>query len=147
MTPTLVPARHVSPARVALVALGLIPVGAVAGGLAGALGATIWISVIDGVRAALDAEVWAVAGAVGAGLGAVILPVAGFTLLRYVPLGRALAETILATAVGGAIGVQFFGGWWLAGPVGGFALAATRLWLLARRRRAALHSAKPDTVS
>jgi hypothetical protein len=136
MTHDIVPARHVSPARVALVAAGLVPVGAVAGGLAGALGVTIWVSVIDSVRAALDPQLWAVAGAVGGALGAVLLPVAGFTLLRYVPLGRALAETIAATAVGGAIGVQLFGDWWLAGPVGGFALAATRLWLLARRRRA-----------
>ena len=66
-------------------------------------------------------------------LGAVILPLAGFTLLRYVPLGRALAETIVATALGGAIGVQFLGGWWLAGPLAGFGVAATRLWALARR--------------
>lgn len=136
MSRDVVPARHTSPARVALVALGLVPLGAVAGALAGALGATIWIAVINGVRDALDTQVWAVAAAVGGVLGAVIMPVAGFTLLRYVPLGRALLETILATAVGGALGIQFLGGWWLAGPVGGFALAATRLWLLARRKRA-----------
>jgi hypothetical protein len=72
---------------------------------------------------------------VGSVLGAVILPVAGFTLLRYVPLGRALAETIAATALGGAIGVQFLGAWWLAGPLVGFGVAATRLWALARRAR------------
>ena len=129
---------EVSPGRVALVALGLIPTGAVAGGLAGALGAAIWISVVDSVRAALDPQVLGFAGMVGAAAGAIILPLAGFTLLRYVPLGRALLETIVATALGGVIGVQFLGEWWLAGPVGGFVLAATRLWLLARRRRRAL---------
>ena len=64
-----------------------------------------------------------------------ILPVAGFTLLRHVPLGRALAETIVATAVGGAIGMQLLGVWWLAGPLAGFGVAATRLWALARRTR------------
>src|SRR5215208_3090643 len=109
MTSEIVPARHVSPARVALVALGLVPLGAIAGGLAGALGVSILVSVIEGVRSALDPQLWGFAGMVGAALGAVILRVAGFTLLRYVPLGRALAETVVATAIGGAIGVQFLG--------------------------------------
>ncbi|HYC33552.1 MAG TPA: hypothetical protein VEB59_14785 [Gemmatimonadales bacterium] len=116
-------------------ALGLIPAGAAAGAIAGALGAAIWISVIDSVRAALDLQVLGLAGIVGAAFGAIMLPLAGFTLLRYVPLGRALLETIVATALGGVLGVQFLGDWWPAGPIGGFALAATRLWLIARRRR------------
>jgi hypothetical protein len=55
------PARGVSPVRVALVALGLIPLGAVAGAVAGALGVTIWLSIIEGVRAAFDPSVWGVA--------------------------------------------------------------------------------------
>jgi hypothetical protein len=129
------PDRRVSPARVALVALGLVPAGAIAGAIAGALGATIWLSVAEGLRAALDPWLWGMAGTVGAALGAVVLPIAGLTVLRYVPLGRALAETILATALGGAVGVQFLGGWWLAGPLLGFGLAATRLWAIARRAR------------
>jgi hypothetical protein len=120
-----------------LVGLGLIPLGAAAGALAGALGVTIWLSIIQGVRAAFDPAAWWVAGAIGGALGAVILPIAGFTLLRYVPLGRALAETILATAVGGVVGIQFLDNWWLAGPLAGFALAAARLWALARHRRQA----------
>jgi hypothetical protein len=128
-------ARTVIPSRVMLVALGLIPAGAVAGALAGALGAMIWVTAAEGLNAAPLPLVMGVAGIVGAVLGAVILPVAGFTLLRYVPSGRALAETIVATALGGAIGVQFLGGWWLAGPLVGFAVAATRLWALARRTR------------
>jgi hypothetical protein len=128
-------ARTVIPSRVALVALGLIPAGAVAGALAGALGAMIWATAAEGLRMAPIPLLMGVAGIFGAVLGAVILPVAGFTLLRYVPLGRALAETIVATALGGAIGVQFLGGWWLAGPLAGFAVAATRLWALARRTR------------
>lgn len=69
-------------------------------------------------------------------VGLVLIPIAGFTLLRYVPIGHALAETILATAVGGAVGVQFLGGWWLVGPLAGFGLAAVRLWALAPRKRA-----------
>jgi hypothetical protein len=127
--------RHVSPPRVALVALGLVPLGALAGAIAGALGVTIWLSVAEGLGSALDPLAWGMAGSVGAALGAVLLPIAGLTVLRYVPLGRALGETILGTAVGGALGVQFLGGWWLAGPLVGFGLAAIRLWALARRAR------------
>lgn len=128
-------ARRVIPSRVALVALGLIPAGAVAGALAGALGAMIWLAAAEGFLAAPVPLLLGVGGILGAILGAVILPVAGFTLLRYVPLGRALAETIVATALGGAIGVQVLGAWWLAGPLAGFGVAAARLWALARRAR------------
>jgi hypothetical protein len=132
---TLPSQRRVIPSRVALVALGLIPAGAAAGGLAGALGAMIWLTAAEGLHAAPIPLFLGVAGIFGGMLGAVILPVAGFTLLRYVPLGRALAETIVATALGGAIGVQLLGAWWLAGPLAGFGVAATRLWALARRAR------------
>jgi len=127
--------RRLIPSRVALVALGLIPAGAAAGALAGALGAMIWLAAAAGLHATAVPFLLGVAGIFGAILGAVILPVAGFTLLRYVPLGRALAETIVATALGGAIGVQLLGAWWLAGPLAGFGVAATRLWALARRAR------------
>jgi hypothetical protein len=126
----------VIPSRVALVALGLIPAGAVAGALAGALGATIWLTVVHGLDAAPMPLLVGAAGIAGGILGAVIVPLAGFTLLRYVPLGRALAETIVATALGGAIGVGLLGGWWLAGSLVGFGVAAIRLWTLARRARA-----------
>jgi hypothetical protein len=131
-----VPARRVSPARVALVAIGLVPVGAVAGGLAGALGVTVWVTVTEGIRQAFDPQVWLVAGVVGGVLGAVLLPVAGFTLLRRAPLGRVLAETILGTALGGAIGalVTVTGSGWLTGALIGFAASAAHLWWQARRR-------------
>jgi hypothetical protein len=131
--PVLSHERRVSPGRVVLVGLGLIPVGGVAGGLAGALGVTIWLAAVHGLRAAIDPQMWAVAGLVGFVLGAALLPVAGLTALRRVPLGRVLAETILATALGGAIGVQTLGAWWLAGPLAGFGLAVARLWVRARR--------------
>ena len=82
------PDRRVSPARVTLVALGLVPAGAVAGALAGALGVTIWVGVTEGLAHAFDLGAWFVAGAVGGALGAVLLPLVGFTLLRRAPLGR-----------------------------------------------------------
>ena len=59
------PERQVSPTRVVVVTLGLIPTGAAAGALAGALGVTIWVSFVDGIRAALYPQLWTVAGLVG----------------------------------------------------------------------------------
>jgi hypothetical protein len=130
------PDRRVSPARVALVALGLVPTGAVAGGLAGAIGVSIWVAITQGIAQAFDPRVWAFAGMFGAALGAVLLPIAGFTLLRRAPLGRVLAETILGTALGGALGALGYpvGMGWLGGALAGFAVAAAHLWWKARRQ-------------
>ena len=127
--------RRVSPARVTLVALGLVPVGAVAGFVAGALGVSIWSGLTEGLPLAFDVGSWLVAGAVGAALGAVLLPLAGFTLLRRAPLGRVLLETILGTALGGAIGgvMSPFGAGWFTGALAGFALSVGHLWWKARR--------------
>jgi hypothetical protein len=127
--------RRVSPARVTLVALGLVPAGAVAGALAAALGVSIWVAATEGVAHAFSVGAWFVAGAVGGGLGAVLLPLAGFTLLRRVPLGKVLLETILGTALGGAIGaVMSVGAGWFTGALAGFALSVGHLWWRARRR-------------
>ena len=128
--------RRVSPARVTLVALGLVPAGAVAGFVAGALGVGIWVAVTEGVAHAFDPATWLVAGSVGAGLGAVLLPLAGFTVLRRAPLGKVLLETILGTALGGAIGAVLspFGVGWFTGALAGFALSVGHLWWRARRR-------------
>ena len=127
--------RRVSPARVTLVALGLVPAGAIAGAIAGALGAAVWIGVTEGLAHALSLGLWLVAGAVGALCGAVLLPLAGFTLLRRVPLGKVLLETILGTALGGAIGavVSPYGAGWFTGALAGFALSVGHLWWKARR--------------
>ena len=128
--------RRVSPARVTLVALGLIPAGAVAGFVAGALGVTLWVGVTEGVAHAFDLGAWFVAGVAGAALGAVLLPLAGFTLLRRAPLGKVLLETILGTALGGAIGAVLspFGGGWFTGALLGFAASVGHLWWRARRK-------------
>jgi hypothetical protein len=127
------PARQVSPTRLALVALGLIPTGAAAGAFAGGLGATILISVTEGLRAALDPTIAAIAAVIGGACGAVLLPLAGLTVLRYVPLGRALAETIVGTAIGGALGGQFWHYGWLLGALAGFGVAVIRLRMAAQR--------------
>lgn len=135
MAPAPVPARReVSPARVLVVTAGLIGTGAVAGAAAGAIGATLWIAVSEGVRAAFDPAVWQVAALVGAPFGAVLLPLAGFTALRRVPLGLLLATVVLATAVGSAIAATIHPPAWLGGAITGF-LAATG-WLWHRSRNA-----------
>ncbi len=125
--------RQVSPLRVAVVAGGLIAGGAVAGAVAGALGASVWIAVTDGISAALSPQIWFYAGLVGAPFGAVLLPLAGFTALRRVPLGRLLATTILATALGGALGIMLAPSGWIVGAVTGFLLATGWLWNRSRR--------------
>ena len=51
-------------------------------------------------------------------------------------LGRALAETIVGTGLGGALGVQFMGRGWLIGALAGFSLATIGLRVLAKRARA-----------
>lgn len=71
-------------------------------------------------------------------LGAVLAPIAAFTLMRHVPIWRAIVETALGTTVGVAIGWVVgprmgYAGLW---PVGlgllGFLIAAVRLRLTHR---------------
>jgi hypothetical protein len=128
--------RRVSPLRATLVALGLVPAGAIAGAVAGALGVSIWVAVTEGITHAFSLGAWLVAGAIGGMLGAALLPLAGFTVLRRVPLGRLLLETILGTALGGAIGAVMspVGAGWFNGALAGFALSVAHLWWKARRR-------------
>jgi hypothetical protein len=126
--------RRVSPGRVAAVTLGLVGGGALAGAIAGALGATLWIALTDGPRAALDPAVWFFAGSVGAPFGAVLLPLAGFTALRRVPLGRLLAVTVTATALGGTLGAFTTPEGWLVGAIAGFLSATGFLWYRSRAR-------------
>jgi len=116
--------RGLSLPRVAMVTAGLIGGGAIAGGIAGVIGAAVWIGLQEGFRTGFDLQVVLLPGVIGAPLGAVMLPVAGFTVLRFVPLGRVLVTTVLGTALGGVIGTQFFSGRWFGGALVGFAAAA-----------------------
>jgi len=135
MKPPTVPApRVVSPVRVLVVTAGLIGGGAVAGAAAGALGATVWVAATEGLGAAFNPGLWVFAGLVGAPFGAILLPLAGFTALRRVPLGRLLASTVLATALGGAIGAMANPEAWLGGAIAGFLTATAWLWHRSRRR-------------
>ena len=97
--------------RILAVTAGLIVGGALAGALAAvvALGIAIALTpslhVGGGVGAALEN-----AALVGAVFGGVLFPVAGFVVLRRVPLGLALLGTLLGTIAGAVIG-------WFVPPV------------------------------
>lgn len=134
--PTVPAERRISPARVLAVATGLVVGGAVAGAAAGAIGVALWAAVTEGLRQALDPGLWFLAAMVGAPFGAVLLPLAGFTALRRVPLGRLLASTVAATAIGGAIGATVNSNAWLVGAIAGFLVATGWLWFRSRRTAA-----------
>ncbi len=92
------------PRRVITVTLGLSAAGAVFGSIAGATALGIALIVSDGLAAFKVLGVLAVPAVIGAGLGALCAPLAGWLLLRHVPLGRAFGGLILGTIVGGLIG-------------------------------------------
>jgi hypothetical protein len=93
-----------SPKRIVAVTLGLSAAGAVLGGLAGAgaLGAALLIS--DGFALFSGLAILAVPAIIGAALGSVCAPLAGWLLLRRVPLGRAFGGLVLGTVFGGLFG-------------------------------------------
>jgi hypothetical protein len=90
--------------RVLAVSLGLFAGGAVVGALTGAAMAALVVALVDGVRPALDPDLLTIGAAFGAPLGAVLFPLAGWLLMRRVPLGRALLGTAVGTIAGGLVG-------------------------------------------
>jgi hypothetical protein len=75
--------------------------------------------------------VYAVGGGVGAACGLICGPIAAWTLLRNVPLGRAILEPSIGAAIGGALGLFFARPGGIFAPIGGalagLLLAAIRL--------------------
>ena len=80
----------------------------------------------------------------GGATGAALAPLAAWTLMRRVPIWRAIAETGIGTVFGTAIGLVFqplCDTAWLSPPVlgiAGFALVAIRLRLPRRARSAGI---------
>jgi hypothetical protein len=124
--------------RIAAVIVSLSAVGAVVGA---ALGALAWWGLSIAIRNPNALEVIEGPVIFGGGLGAILAPIAAFTLMRHVPIWRAIVETALGTTMGVAIG-------WVAGPrmsyallwpVGlgllGFLIAAIRLRLTHKETR------------
>src|SRR5688500_3432744 len=104
--------------RIVIVTLSLGAVGALFGGLVGALIGFVMGVVRRGQPVEGAAMAMLTTGAGGAALGAVLMPVSGWLLLRHVPLGRALGYATLGTLTGAAIGLLAAGDeWWLVGAL------------------------------
>jgi MFS family permease len=124
---------RISPKRVVVVGLGLMATGATVGAACG----VVSISLLLGVGGRLpDPDVALIAGLFGGALGAVLGPAAGFSILRRVPLGRAIGWTALGATLGAVIGAPFVMGL-ILGPVVGFGVASLAPWASARRSRGA----------
>jgi hypothetical protein len=122
----------VSPARVVGVTAGLAVASAVAGGIVANAVLAAALAVTQGPLAVFrDPIVYLVGGAVGGVCGLVCGPIAAWTLLRKVPLGRAILEPSVAAAIGGALGLLLAEPRGIWGPIGGavagLVLAAIRL--------------------
>lgn len=131
---------HYSPARVIGVTAGLAATGAVLGGGAGALALGIVLVLSTPAPGLWDLFDLLVPGFIGAFLGFFAAPLAGWLLLRHVPLGRAFGGLVLGTVVGG------LAGWFMPGnddlmtqPIvtagAGFLIAALLMRLTWRERQ------------
>ena len=82
---------------------------------------------------------WLAAALFGAGIGGVLAPISAWSLMRHVPLWRAIVETSVGTTLGVIAGYfcAYFSRWGMLWPIAlgvlGFLLAAIRLRITARR--------------
>ena len=124
--------RTTSPARAVAVTAGLSVFGSIVGAGAGAT-ALLISALLDGHVAFSDLVVLGVPAVIGAVLGSVLTPIAGWMLLRRVPLGRAFAGLAAGTIGGGVLGWLFLARHTdpIMGPVGaavvGFLVAAVAM--------------------
>jgi hypothetical protein len=109
---------------------------ALLGGFAGALGGlVIAIGSSFAINAGLDAadvlEIVSFASGIGAGVGVIAGPALSWTLLRRVPIWRAIGETALAAGIGAAVTLVLNGSVW---SMIGWSVAAATLAALRLRR-------------
>ncbi len=121
-----------SPVRMVLVAVEVAALGAAGGAVAGMLSATTWLLLFQRAWLGVLPSVLVDVALLGAAFGAVLMPLAGFTALRRIPLWKILVTAITGTAIGGIVGAQFLNQV-LLGPVVGFVAAVA--WLAVRARR------------
>ena len=125
------------------ITLSIAGLGALAGGVAGGVLASVVVAILAvDARQLLDWFPYVIGAEFGAPLGAILLPIAAWTLMRHVTFGRAVLGTIAGALIGGFVGYfvspkidgpdvnALFRS--LAGGVLGFALAAILLRLRAR---------------
>lgn len=125
--------------RIAAVTLGLAVAGALFGGAAGAVALAAVNLMRHGLQGGFDPQILGGVAMVGAGLGAVLLPAAGWLLMRQVPIGKALLGTTVGTLLGAWAGsaapdVALPVPSPILGALAGFALATVYLRIRATRR-------------
>lgn len=108
--------------------------GAIAGGLAAAIGLGLAALVRRDLSVFLEAEVWGWSALVGATVGGVLAPVTGWLFLRHVPLGALVVHTTLATALFGGIGMALNFNPLIAAGLG-FVAESARLAIKTPRKR------------
>jgi len=93
-----------NPGRIVAVTLGLSLAGAIFGGVAGAVALGISLVLSRDFGRFNEPLLFAVAATLGVMLGAGCAPLAGWLLLRRVPLGRAFGGLTVGAIVGGVVG-------------------------------------------
>jgi hypothetical protein len=120
--------------RILIVLLGLMATGSVIGATLGAL--ALWVAAaILGImpNRPSDAELLVAGAEAGALTGAILAPISAWSLMRFVPLWRAIGEPALGTTLGamaGALAATAMNGglaWPILGALIGFLVAAVRL--------------------
>jgi hypothetical protein len=107
----------------------LLVAGALAGGVAGAMSATLVLIVWSRGPFGWPIEPIVIGGGIGALLGAALFPIALRYVIPRVSLGRAFAGTVAGTVVGGTLAMVLGGGLAAAisGGIAGFLLAVLLL--------------------
>ena len=135
--------------RVLIIIAGLAVTGAVVGGVLGAVAMALVVMIRDVRVFALTGTEALIAGATfGVVAGAILAPIAAWTLMRSVPLWRAIGEPAIGTTLGAAI-ATLLAPVGVAGPIFGgilgFIAAAVRLRIAyGRKKRAPVAVAEPD---
>ncbi len=128
--------------KVLIVTAGLVVTGAVVGAICGMVGLATSLAVQGESPAAQDLAIYAFAGVIGAFVGSIIAPLLAWGLLRYVPIGRAVAQCALGTTLGGMVAFTLEPNASLFVPVlgalFGFVAAAVRLRIATPRSELAL---------
>jgi hypothetical protein len=120
--------------RIAAVTGGLAVAGAVVGAVVGMVALAAWRVMVGDTPAPEDFGIGAV---FGAGMGAVLGPLAAWMLMRHVPIGLALGGTALGTLAGAIAGLLISHGDLMAVLIHGligFAIAAVVLRIATARR-------------
>ena len=112
----------------------IMVLGAVCGALIGAVLVNVITAISPGGLRPRDIPTFAVMGGVfGAAIGAIFAPLIGWTLLRTVPLGRAIVVTGIGTVVGMGVG-HWAPAREIPGALAGFVVAAVGLRLYQHER-------------